>query len=75
MALGRFSATAANTWIPYPHLTSPPHLATTEGLKAEAAFAKDGTLPNPDSTDNAEFKIVLGLIRDTIKKDATKWTR
>ncbi|KAG2444188.1 hypothetical protein HYH02_009126 [Chlamydomonas schloesseri] len=46
-----------------------------EGLKAEAAYAKDGTLPNPDSTDNAEFKIVLGLIRDSIKKDATKWTR
>ncbi|PNH11835.1 Adenosylhomocysteinase [Tetrabaena socialis] len=46
-----------------------------EGLKAEALFAKDGTLPNPDSTDNAEFKIVLGLIRDSIGKDATKWTR
>ncbi|KAG2436894.1 hypothetical protein HXX76_006413 [Chlamydomonas incerta] len=46
-----------------------------EGLKAEEAYAKDGTLPNPDSTDNAEFKIVLGLIRDSIKKDATKWTR
>jgi adenosylhomocysteinase len=46
-----------------------------EGLKAEAAFAKDGTLPDPNSTDNAEFKIVLGLIRDSIKKDATKWTR
>ncbi|EFJ48630.1 hypothetical protein VOLCADRAFT_74602 [Volvox carteri f. nagariensis] len=46
-----------------------------EGVKAEAAFAKDGTLPDPDSTDNAEFKIVLALIRDTIKKDPTKWTR
>ncbi|GLC37104.1 hypothetical protein PLESTB_001391300 [Pleodorina starrii] len=46
-----------------------------EGTKAEAAFAKDGTLPDPDSTDNAEFKIVLALIRDSIKKDATKWTR
>lgn len=47
----------------------------TEGLKAEEQYAKDGTLPNPDSTDNAEFKIVLGLIRDSIQKDATKWTR
>ncbi|KXZ53469.1 hypothetical protein GPECTOR_7g919 [Gonium pectorale] len=46
-----------------------------EGLKAEAAFAKDGTLPNPDSTDNHEFKIVLALIRDSIAKDPTKWTR
>lgn len=27
-----------------------------EGVKAERAFAKLGELPNPDSTDNAEFK-------------------
>ncbi len=47
----------------------------TEGTKAEAAYAADGTLPDPDSTDNPEFKIVLGLIRESIKKDATKWTR
>ncbi|GIL47974.1 hypothetical protein Vafri_4699 [Volvox africanus] len=46
-----------------------------EGTKAEAAFEKDGTLPDPESTDNAEFKIVLALIRDSIKKDPTKWTR
>jgi len=46
-----------------------------EGTKAEAAFAKDGTLPDPNSTENPEFKIVLALIRDSIGKDATKWTR
>jgi adenosylhomocysteinase len=46
-----------------------------EGTKAEAQYALDKTLPNPDSTDNAEFKIVLALIRDSIPKDATKWTR
>ena len=35
-----------------------------EGYKAETAYAKDGSLPDPDSTDNPEFKIVLALIRD-----------
>ena len=28
-----------------------------EGKKAEDAFAKDGTLPDPTSTENAEFKV------------------
>lgn len=46
-----------------------------EGKKAEEEFAKNGTLPDPESTTNPEFKIVLGLIRDTIKKDPTKWSR
>jgi adenosylhomocysteinase len=46
-----------------------------EGFKAEIAFAKDGTLPNPDSTDNAEFKIVLALIARELKKDANRWHR
>jgi adenosylhomocysteinase len=46
-----------------------------EGVKAEAAFAKDGTLPDPDSTDNPEFKIVMQVIKDGLTKDATKWTR
>eukprot|EP00741_Cyanophora_paradoxa_P010652 tig00020537_g10295.t1 len=46
-----------------------------EGVKAEAAFAKDGTLPNPESTDNAEFQIVLRTIRESIQKDPTRYTR
>jgi len=46
-----------------------------EGVKAEAKFAADGTLPDPSSTDNDEFKIVLTLLRNTIQSDATKWTR
>jgi adenosylhomocysteinase len=46
-----------------------------EGVKFEAAYKKDGSLPNPDSTDNEEMKIVFGILRDTIKKDPTKWTR
>jgi adenosylhomocysteinase len=46
-----------------------------EGVKAEADYAKDGTLPDPSSTDNAEFKIVLQIIKDGLPKDATRWTR
>jgi adenosylhomocysteinase len=46
-----------------------------EGVKAEALFAKDGTLPDPDSTDNPEFKIVLRLIRDGLAKNPQKWTK
>merc|ERR1712172_139236 len=32
-------------------------------------------LPDPSSTDNAEFKCVLQLLRDSIPADKTKWTR
>ncbi|KAL3939728.1 MAG: hypothetical protein SGBAC_005593 [Bacillariaceae sp.] len=34
-----------------------------EGKKAEDLFVKDKTLPDPTSTDNAEFKIVLTIIK------------
>lgn len=30
-----------------------------EGVKAEKEFEATGKLPDPNSTDNAEFKIVL----------------
>jgi adenosylhomocysteinase len=46
-----------------------------EGVKAEAAFAENGALPDPESTDNDEFKIILKLLRNTIQTDPTKWTR
>lgn len=42
-------------------------------MKAEDAYAKDGTLPDPASTDNPEFKIVLSVIRESLAKDAQKW--
>merc|ERR1711966_521762 len=35
----------------------------------------DGTLPDPNSTTNAEFKVVLQTIKDSIQADKTKWTR
>merc|ERR1711988_661787 len=46
-----------------------------KGVEFETKFAKDGTLPDPNSTTNAEFKVVLQTIRDSIKADKTKWTR
>merc|ERR1711886_9586 len=46
-----------------------------KGKEYEALFAKDGTLPDPSSTTNAEFKCVLALIRESIKKDPKKWTK
>merc|ERR1711907_678225 len=46
-----------------------------KGREFEEKYAKDKTLPDPASTTNAEFKIVLQTIRDSIPRDATKWTR
>jgi adenosylhomocysteinase len=47
-----------------------------EGKKAEDLFLKDGTLPNPDSTDNAEFKIVLSIIKRLLEAGETdKWNK
>eukprot|EP00178_Gracilaria_changii_P020771 TRINITY_DN606_c0_g5_i1.p2 TRINITY_DN606_c0_g5~~TRINITY_DN606_c0_g5_i1.p2 ORF type:complete len:494 (+),score=113.20 TRINITY_DN606_c0_g5_i1:1505-2986(+) len=44
-----------------------------EGFKAEIAYEKDGTLPDPESTDNAEFKVVLTTIRDGLKENPKRW--
>jgi len=46
-----------------------------EGRKAEVAYAKDGTLPDPSSTTNAEFKIILQIVRRELPKNPTKWHR
>merc|ERR1712072_408413 len=46
-----------------------------KGREFEEKYAKDKSLPDPMSTTNAEFKIVLQTIRDSIPRDATKWTR
>merc|ERR1712080_238492 len=46
-----------------------------KGVEFEAKFAKDGTLPDPASTDNPEFKCVLQLLKDSIQADKTKYTR
>merc|ERR1712118_471007 len=46
-----------------------------KGKELEAKFAKDGSLPDPASTTNPEFKCILQLIKDSIQTDATKYTR
>merc|ERR1712151_676241 len=46
-----------------------------KGKEYEEKYAKDGTLPDPASTDNAEFKCILQLLKDSIPADKTKYTR
>ncbi|XP_057431220.1 adenosylhomocysteinase [Lotus japonicus] len=46
-----------------------------EGVKAEEVYEKDGTFPDPASTDNAEFQIVLTIIRDGLKTDPHRYRK
>merc|ERR1711937_1007551 len=46
-----------------------------KGKEYEEKFAKDGSLPDPSSTDNAEFKCILELLKASIQVDKTKYTR
>jgi len=46
-----------------------------EGFKWEESFAKDKVLPDPASTDNEEFKCVLGIIAKTLTEDPRRWTK
>ena len=46
-----------------------------EGVKAEDAFAADGTLPDPETADNEEMKIVRSILKRELQKDATLWHR
>merc|ERR1712107_644306 len=50
-------------------------LLVHKGKELEAKFAADGSLPDPNSTDNAEFKCILQLLKDSIPADKTKYTR
>jgi adenosylhomocysteinase len=45
------------------------------GKEAEDAFAADGTLPDPDSTDNEEVKVILNLLRSRLAEDPQYWNR
>jgi adenosylhomocysteinase len=38
-------------------------------------FEKAGAVPDPDTTDNEELKVILGLLGRTLGEDATRWTR
>jgi adenosylhomocysteinase len=46
-----------------------------EGVKAEKEFKETGKLPDPDSTEDPEFKVVLQLIKKVLKIDPQKWTK
>jgi adenosylhomocysteinase len=46
-----------------------------KGKEFEEKFAKDGSLPDPNSTTNPEFKCILQLLKDSIPADNTKYTR
>merc|ERR1711878_56008 len=46
-----------------------------KGKEYEDKFAKGGTLPDPQSTTNPEFKCILQLLKDSIPVDPTKYTR
>merc|ERR1712226_1444375 len=46
-----------------------------KGRELEAQFAKDGSLPDPETTTNPEFKCVLQLLKSSIPADATKYPR
>jgi adenosylhomocysteinase len=46
-----------------------------KGKEFEEKFAKDGSLPDPESTTNPEFKCVLQTIKDSIAVDPKKWTK
>merc|ERR1711878_249611 len=45
------------------------------GKEYEEKFAKDGTLPDPQSTTNPEFKCILQVLKDSIQADKTKYTK
>jgi len=46
-----------------------------EGVKAEKIYEATRVLPDPASTDNAEFKIVLALIARELPGQPDKWRR
>ena len=44
-----------------------------EGYQAEELYAKTGEIPDPDSTDNMEFKLVKTIIKEGLTKDPQRW--
>merc|ERR1711988_2007225 len=46
-----------------------------KGKEFEEKFEKDGSLPDPNSTTNPEFKCVLQTTKDSIGVDPKKWTK
>ncbi|KAJ1634768.1 Adenosylhomocysteinase [Pavlovales sp. CCMP2436] len=50
-------------------------LLVHEGVAAEATFAAEKKMPDPASTDNAEFKCVLAIIKASIERDPQFFTK
>merc|ERR1711971_495750 len=46
-----------------------------KGKEFEEKYAKDGSLPDPNSTTNAEFKVILEVLKESIQVDKRKYTR
>jgi adenosylhomocysteinase len=46
-----------------------------EGVKAEAQYKKDKTLPDPSSVEDEQFKIVLAIIARELPGNPQKWTK
>jgi len=46
-----------------------------KGYAAEKEYAENGTLPDPESTDVAEMKVILKLLADQLRKDPQFWHR
>jgi len=43
------------------------------GCEAEDAFAEDGTLPDPGSTDNEEMACILSVLREELQRNPQRW--
>ena len=50
-------------------------LLVHKGYEAEKAFAADGSLPDPGSTDVHEMQVILSLLKKQLQKDPTFWHR
>jgi adenosylhomocysteinase len=46
-----------------------------EGVKAEAAFKATGAIPDPKSTEDPEYTLVLNILKQTIAKNPNQWTK
>src|SRR4051794_41093909 len=38
-------------------------------------FEKAGSVPDPSTSDNEEFAVILGLLQRSLEDDATRWTQ
>jgi adenosylhomocysteinase len=45
-----------------------------EGVKAEAAFKATGAIPDPKSTEDPEYTLVLNILKQTLAEKPNMWT-